>query len=339
MFHAHQRKKNPSCPAPHPAQHCRRPWRGEVCTLRALAEGLLLPLCAKVLGSSSSPDRPRNDKWGLIRSSHRRVIYFEISCRKSALLSLPVSVRAWWGTAGVPQPTGTVLTLAYGDVRFTAILTGPQLRQSSRALVANGLASPRVLSRGTKTGGNVALQCLDHPAAGPIAHRRLSRDFSFVLVPERSARQGLHRSFPDALWVSRLSFSRCFAEQEGCQLRKSPLLATLLRSHSSLRHSLTPANIFFQATKGKRVFCQGGTARTRWPRDRLWSTRCCAAPGCRVPSSDVLEGLACACLLRAFGKAGSPGRHRAQVLSYTAVRVKDGFSNAREQAVVWGEYI
>lgn len=60
------------------------------------------------------------------------------------------------------------------------------------------------------------------------------------------------------------------------------------------------------------------------------------APGPQL-SAAVLPGLLCACLLGASGEAGSPGRHRMQVFSHT--RVTDGFSNAREQAVVRGEYI
>lgn len=241
------------CPAPHPAQHCRRTSRGEGCTPRALAEGLLLSLCAKVLGASPSPYRPRNDKWGPIRSSHRRVLSFEISCQKSALLSLPLSLWSWWGTAGVPQPTGTVFTLVYREVLFIAILTGPQLRQRSRVLAANGLASPRAPSRGANRGRNVALQYLARPAAGSIAHQHLSNDSSFVLVPERGTRQGLHRSFPSALWVTRLFSGRCFAEEERCQLRilSSPFLPTLLWSHSSLRHSLAPVIFFSRPWRGK----------------------------------------------------------------------------------------
>ena len=78
------------CPASHSALPSHFARGG--CTPRALAEGLLLSLSAKVLGASSSPYRPGNDKWALICSSHHHVLYFEISCQKSAVLSPPVSL-------------------------------------------------------------------------------------------------------------------------------------------------------------------------------------------------------------------------------------------------------
>lgn len=53
-------------------------------------------------------------------------------------------------------------------------------------------------------------------------------------------------------------------------------------------------------------------------------------------SSDVLQGLVPACLLWTFGKASSTGRQSTQVFSYPEMTVKGGFSNAKKQAVVWG---
>lgn len=53
-------------------------------------------------------------------------------------------------------------------------------------------------------------------------------------------------------------------------------------------------------------------------------------------SSHVLQELVPACLLWTFGKAGSTRRQSTQVFSYPGMRVKGGFSNAKKQAVVWG---
>lgn len=95
-------------------------------------EGMLLSLCAKVRGASSSPYRPRNYKWGLIHSSHCCVLYFELSCQKSPLLSQPVPLRVTCGTSGTGgelQPTGIICTFVCGDELFRAMPAGPQLPQ------------------------------------------------------------------------------------------------------------------------------------------------------------------------------------------------------------------
>lgn len=117
---------------------------------------MLPSLCAKVWGASSSPYRPRTYKWGLIHSSHCRVLYFELSCQKSALLSRPVPLWVTWGTGREPQPTGIVCTFVCGDVLFMAMPTGPQLPRHCQALTENSLVCPLIPSGGTKRGK----QCL-----------------------------------------------------------------------------------------------------------------------------------------------------------------------------------
>lgn len=154
-----------------------------------------VPVCPSP-GCSSSPHTPRHDEAGLIHSSHRRVLFFDISC--SAFL--PVSLSAWGGTAGGPQPTGTLFTVVEGKGVVMPLLTGPQLRRCSRALVANGLAFPRVPSRGAKCGGwgggEHCLAILGVPSSPASPHQHLCDVFSFVPVPESSTRQGLPAPSP-----------------------------------------------------------------------------------------------------------------------------------------------
>lgn len=167
-------------------------------------------------------------------------------------------------------------------------------------------------------------------------------------VPGCSIRKGLHCSFLSALQVPRLFSGRCFAKEEGCQLKNSSTRpcccdhTAVYTIPRSLRMIL-----FFQAMKREKGFCQEGMTR-----NCLWPTGCwhiagyCLQPSSqvlyspRVPSpqisSDVLQGLVCSCLLWTFGKAGYTGRQSMQVFSFPGMRVKGGFSNAKKQAVVWG---
>lgn len=128
----------------------------------------------------------------------------------------------------------------------------------------------------------------------------------------------------------------------------------LLWSLCSLHHTLVPENLifFFSGCEGEKGFCQEGMTMMWWLRDCLWPKGCwhitgnCLQPSSqilnspRVPSpqicSDVLQGLVRACLLWTFGKAGFTARQSTQVFSYPGMSVKGEFSNAKKQAVVWG---
>lgn len=228
--------------APRPTQHCHCASCGEGCTPRALAEGLLMSLCAKALGTS--PYRPRNDKRGLICSSHRCVLYFEISCQKAALLSPPMSLWAWCGRAGTAAHWHWLYLDVQGDdfygysYRSSTASAQPSVSCKWPCFPFHTFKRGKIGVGGEHCFAQSSCACQLGPSLTIICWM-LTTAFSRVCTAPSPVLCRWHSSF-----LADVLLKRRNANSE------NPTSSPCCRSHRSLRD----ANVFFQAMKRKRGF-------------------------------------------------------------------------------------
>ena len=189
---------------------------------------------------------------------------------------------------------------------FMALLTGPQLPRHSWALVANGLASPHVPSRGAKRGGGTLPRgawCAWQP--GPSLTSIFLVTSALRLCPSTALGRvqtapspkpcGWHGSFPADVLLRRRDANL-----------ENPPSSPRCCDRTAVYAIAWPLRVFFPGRDGEKGFCRGAMARTWWLRDRLWPARCwhsagscpqpsspLRSPGASRPqlSSDVLQGL------------------------------------------------